>query len=53
MIDTKELRQSLEQAESHAHICAKLAEQYKSDPVLFAALTDAAAIIRDLLRELR
>ena len=53
MIDTKELRQSLEQAESHAHICAKLAEQYKSDPVLFAALTDAAAIIRDLLCELR
>jgi len=43
----------LEQAESHAHICSKLAEQYKSgDPVLFAALMDAAAIIRDLLREL-
>lgn len=38
------------QAESHAHIFSKLAEQYKSDPVLFAALTDAAAIIRDLLR---
>jgi len=28
---------TLEQAESHAHICFKLAEQYKSDPVLFAA----------------
>ena len=39
---------TLEQAESHAHICAKLAEEHKSDPVLFAALTDAAAIIRDL-----
>lgn len=35
---------------SHAHICSKLAEQYKSDPVLFAALTDAAAIIHDLMR---
>lgn len=42
---------TLEQAESHAHICGKLAEEHKSDPVLFAALTDAAAIIRDLLRE--
>jgi hypothetical protein len=41
---------TLEQADGHAHICSKLAEQYKSDPVLFAALTDAAAIIRDLLR---
>lgn len=41
-----------EQANDHAHICSKLAEQHKSDPVLFAALTDAAAIIRDLLREL-
>jgi len=40
-------------ADDHAHICSKLAEQYKSDPVLFAALTDAAAIIRDLMRELR
>lgn len=40
---------TLEQAASHAHICSKLAEQYKSDPVLFAALTDAAAIIRDLM----
>ncbi|HEY8354359.1 MAG TPA: hypothetical protein VIK69_05015 [Methylophilaceae bacterium] len=44
---------AIEQADSHAHICSKLAEQYKSDPVLFAALTDAAAIIRDLMRELR
>lgn len=43
---------TLEQADSHALICSKLAEQYKSDPLLFAALTDAAAIIRDLLREL-
>lgn len=42
---------TLEQAESHAHICGKMAEQYKSDPVLSAALTDAAAIIRDLLRD--
>jgi|SRR5690606_31206964 len=44
---------SIEQADDHAHICSKLAEQYKSDPVLFAALTDAAAIIRDLMHELR
>ena len=42
---------TLEQADDHAHICFKLAEQYKSDPVLFAALTDAAAIIRDLMRD--
>lgn len=42
---------ALEQADDHAHICFKLAEQYKSDPVLFAALTDAAAIIRDLMRD--
>lgn len=42
---------TLEQAGDHAHICSKLAEQYKSDPVLFAALTDAAAIIRDLMRD--
>lgn len=41
---------TLEQAASHAHICGKLAEEHKSDPVLFAALTDAAAIIRDLMR---
>lgn len=41
---------ALEQADDLAHICSKLAEQYKSDPVLFAALTDAAAIIRDLMR---
>lgn len=39
------------QADDHAHICLNLAEQYKSDPVLFAALTDAAAIIRDLMRD--
>lgn len=44
---------TLNEAESHARICAKLAEQHKSDPLLFAALTDAAAIIRDLLHELR
>lgn len=40
---------ALEQADSHARICSKLAEQYKSDPVLFAALTDSAAIIRALI----
>lgn len=39
---------TLEEAASHARVCSGLAEQYKSDPVLFAALTDAAAIIRDL-----
>ena len=39
---------TLEEAASHARACSGLAEQYKSDPVLFAALTDAAAIIRDL-----
>lgn len=44
---------TLEQAASHAHICDKLAEDHKDDALLFAALTDAAAIIRDLLRELR
>lgn len=42
---------TLEEAASHARVCSGLAEQYKSDPVLFAALTDAAAIIRDLLRD--
>ena len=42
-----------EEAASHARVCSWLAEQYKSDHVLFAALTDAAAIIRDLQRELR
>lgn len=40
---------TLEQADSHARICSKLAEQHKRDAVLFAALTDAAAIIRDLM----
>lgn len=44
---------TLEQADDHAHICSQLAEQHKHDAVLFAALTDAAAIIRDLMRELR
>lgn len=44
---------TLEQAESHAHICAKLAEEHKDDVLVCVALTDAAAIIRDLLRELR
>lgn len=44
---------TLEEAASHARVCSGLAEQYKSDPVLFAALTDAAAIIRDLMCELR
>ena len=39
---------TLEEAASHARVCSGLAEQHKSDPVLFAALTDAAAIIRDL-----
>lgn len=43
---------TLEEAASHARVCSGLAEQYKSDPVLFAALTDAAAIIRDLMCEL-
>lgn len=38
-------------AEWHARICSMLAEQHKNDPVLFAALTDATAIIRDLMRE--
>lgn len=42
---------TLNEAESHAHICSKLAEKHKDDAVLFAALTDAAAIIRDLMRE--
>ena len=42
---------TLEQAASHAHICDKLAEDHKDDALLFAALTDAAAIIRDLMRE--
>ena len=44
---------TLEQAESHAHICAKLAEEHKDDVLVCVALTDAAAIIRDLMRELR
>ena len=44
---------ALEQADSHARICVGLAEQHKHDAVLFAALTDAAAIIQDLMRELR
>lgn len=48
-----EVFNTLEQAESRAHICAKLAEEHKDDAALFAALTDAAAIIRDLMRELR
>lgn len=42
---------TLEQAESHAHICAKLAEEHKDDVLVSVALTDAAAIIRDLMRE--
>lgn len=42
---------TLEEAASHARMCSGLAEQYKSNPVLFAALTDAAAIIRDLMRD--
>lgn len=46
----QEAPEDVEQADSHALICSKLAEQYKSDPLLFAALTDAAAIIRDLMR---
>lgn len=44
---------TLEQAESHAHICGKLAEEHKDDVLVCVALTDAAAIIRDLMRELR
>lgn len=43
---------TLEEAESHAHTCAKLAEEHKDDVLVCVALTDAAAIIRDLLREL-
>ena len=42
---------TLEQAESHARICAKLAEEHKDDVLVCVALTDAAAIIRDLLRD--
>lgn len=42
---------TLEEAASHARVCSGLAEQYKRDAVLFAALTDAAAIIRDLMRD--
>lgn len=42
---------TLEQAESHAHICAKLAEEHKDDVLVCVALTDAAAIIRDLMRD--
>lgn len=41
---------TLEQAASHAHICSKLAEEHKHDVLLAVALTDAAAIIRDLMR---
>jgi hypothetical protein len=40
---------NFEEAKSHAQICSGLAEQYKQDPLLFAALTDAAAIIKDLV----
>lgn len=39
--------------DSYARVCSGLAEQHKSDPVLSAALTDAVAIIRDSMRELR
>lgn len=48
MDNPPEASTTLNEAESHAHICAKLAEEHKHDAVLFAALTDAAAIIRDL-----
>lgn len=41
---------TLEQADDHARICAKLAEEHKDDVLVCAALTDAAAIIRDLMR---
>lgn len=41
---------TLEEAASHARVCSGLAEQHKDDAVLYAALTDAAAIIRDLMR---
>lgn len=44
---------TINEAESHAHICAKLAEEHKDDVLVYVALTDAAAIIRDLLSELR
>ncbi|MFN3415321.1 MAG: hypothetical protein ACK4ZD_03275 [Caldimonas sp.] len=42
---------TLKEAESHARICAKLAEEHKDDVLVCVALTDAAAIIRDLLRD--
>ena len=42
---------TLNEAESHARICAKLAEKHKDDVLVCVALTDAAAIIRDLMRE--
>ena len=42
---------TLNEAESHAHICGKLAEEHKHDVLLAVALTDAAAIIRDLMRD--
>lgn len=53
MDNPPEASATLEQAESHAHICAKLAEEHKDDVLVCVALTDAAATIRDLLRELR
>lgn len=40
-----------EEALSHAKICSGLAEQNRQDPLLFAALTDAAAIINDLAKD--
>jgi hypothetical protein len=40
-----------EEAKSHAKICSGLAEQHRRDPLLFAALTDAAAIINDLVKD--
>jgi len=42
---------TLNEAESHARICAKLAEEHKGDVLVCVALTDAAAIIRDLMRD--
>lgn len=42
---------TLNEAESHARICAKLAEEHKDDVLVCVALTDAAAIIRDLMRD--
>lgn len=43
--------EEMEESKSHALVCAGLADQYKDDPVLCAALTDAAAIINQLIED--